>query len=305
MIWVSGASGLVGRELLSRLAAEGRTARALVRPGREARPGDVRWDPASGRLDPREPGPEAVVHLAGENVAAGRWTAARRRRIYASRVDSTRALARALAGLPRPPRVLVCASALGYYGDRGDAWLDESSPPGEGFLARLCVDWEDASRPAAEAGVRVVQLRIGVVLGAGGGLLERLVPVFRAGLGGRTGSGRQYVSWVALADVAGAVAHAVDTDALAGPVNAVAPEPVPNAELARALARALGRPALVPLPAAAVRALWGRMGDELMLSGARIRPARLLGSGYRFRFPELDGALEAALRPPLSEPPKP
>ena len=296
MIWVSGASGLVGRALLDRLAAEGRPACALVRPGRDAGPGDVPWDPATGWLDPRAPAPDAVVHLAGENVAHGRWTAARRRLICSSRVDATRALARTLAALPRPPRVLVCASALGFYGDRGDQWLDESSPPGEGFLARLCVDWEAAGRPAAEAGLRVVQLRIGVVLGAGGGLLQRLVPVFRAGLGGRTGSGRQYVSWVALDDVAGAIAHVIDTDSLSGPVNAVAPEPVANAELSRALGRVLGRPAVVPLPAAAVRALWGRMGEELMLFGARIRPARLLSSGYGFRFPVLAGALEAAVR---------
>jgi hypothetical protein len=291
-IGVSGASGLIGRAVVARLRATGARVCPLVRSPAVLREGDLRWDPATGSVSgPGAEHLEAVVHLAGESVGGARWTDARKRALRDSRIGPTRALCRELSRRKRRPEVLIAASALGYYGDRGEEVVDENSPPGRGFLAELCAEWEAATQPAREAGIRVVNLRIGVVLASGGGVLARLLRVFRLGLGGPVGGGRQYVSWIALPDVAGAIQHALERPELSGAVNAVAPQPVTNAELSRALAAALGRPAAVRLPQLAVRALLGQMGEELLLFGARIRPARLLESGYVFQFPELEGAL--------------
>jgi len=293
-VLVTGASGLVGAALTARLAADGHRVRRLVRAAAGA--ADLAWDPAAGRLAPAAlAGFDAVVHLAGENLAAGRWSAGRRRRIRDSRTRGTRLLAEAIAGLARPPAVLVCASAVGYYGDRGGSWLSEDSPPGSGFLAEVCRDWEAASEPAEARGVRVVRLRLGAVLAGSGGLLARLAPLFRLGLGGRVGSGRQYLSWISLPDVLEVARRALRDPGLRGAVNAVSPAPVPQAEFAAALGRALRRPARLPLPAWAVRLALGEMGRELLLSGARVRPARLLEAGFAFRHPELPGALAQAL----------
>ena len=295
-VLVTGSSGLVGKALVQRLTAEGHGVARLVRTPPRDPQSEFPWDPAGGRLDPGVlEGQDAVVHLAGENISGGRWTAARRERIRASRVDSTRLLAQALAGLRRKPGVLVCASAIGYYGDRGDELLSEESGPGAGFLPDVCRAWESASRDAEAAGIRVVRMRIGVVLSGGGGALPRMLTPFKLGLGGRLGTGRQFMSWVALADLAAALTVALADDRLQGPVNAVAPFPVTNAEFTRVLARVLARPALFPAPAFALRLLLGQMADELLLASTRVVPRKLKEAGFQYRHPDLEGALKAAL----------
>jgi uncharacterized protein (TIGR01777 family) len=294
-IVVTGASGLIGSALLPRLSADGHRVTRLVRsqpaPGEAA----IRWDPEAGSLDAKSlEGIDAAVHLAGENIAA-RWTAEKKRRIRDSRVNGTRLLSDTLARLERPPQALVCASAIGYYGDRGDELLSEESPPGRGFLAEVCQAWEAAADAARHKGIRVVHLRFGVVLSPAGGALAKMLPPFRLGLGGPLGSGRQYMSWIAIDDAVGAIQHALATEALQGPANAAAPNPVRNREFTRALARVLRRPALVPMPAFAARLLFGEMADELLLASARVQPAKLLATGYTFRYPELEGALRHLL----------
>jgi hypothetical protein len=236
-----------------------------------------------------------VVHLAGENIASGRWTASKKAMIQDSRVRGTALLCGALAGLSRPPRVLVSASAIGYYGNRGDEILHEASDPGDGFLPRVCVEWEKATEPAAHAGIRVVRLRFGIILSARGGALPRMLTPFRLGVGGVLGSGLQYMSWVALEDVAGIIRHAIERDALSGPVNAVSPSPLTNREFTRTLAGALRRPAVFPLPAPMARLALGEMADALLLASARVEPRALKASGYGFRHPDLPGALRAIL----------
>ncbi len=291
-ILVSGAGGLIGSALVRRLAAPIEVVR-LVR--REPAPGaaEIRWDPAAGTIDAeRLEGLDAVVHLAGENVGSGRWTSARKARIRNSRVDGTRLLAQTLAGLARPPKVLVSASAVGIYGNRGDEELDEASEPGVGFLAEVCRDWEAATTPASEAGIRVVLARFGVVLAREGGALARLLPLFRFGLGGRLGSGRQFMSWIALEDVVGAIELLLKNESLRGPVNLTSPEPVTNRQFTETLGRVLRRPVLLPAPAFLLRAALGEMADEMLLSSARVLPRRLLTSGYRFSEPDLEGALK-------------
>jgi uncharacterized protein (TIGR01777 family) len=235
------------------------------------------------------------VHLAGESIAAGRWTPARKAAIRASRVGPTRLLASTLAGLHAPPRVFVSASAVGYYGDRGDEPVTEASPPGRGFLADVCRAWEAEAELAGRAGIRVVTLRIGMVLAASGGGLARMLGPFRLGLGGVLGSGRQYVSWIALDDLVAAVAHVIRADGVTGPVNATAPTPVTNREFTRTLGRALGRPTLLRLPAPLVRLLFGEMGQALLLDGQRVLPARLQATGFRFAHSDLEGALRHVL----------
>jgi len=295
---VTGASGLVGRALVSSLRAQGHTVRTLVRRP-PAAPGEFFWDPARGELDAAAlEGADVVVHLAGENVAAGRWTARRMATIRSSRVDSTRLLVGALTGLARRPRVLLSASATGYYGDRGDERLVENSPPGGGFLAEVCQAWEAALAPAAAAGMRTVALRFGVVLSPAGGALKKMLPAFRAGVGGRLGTGRQWLPWIALDDLPGVVGHLLARKDLHGPVNVVAPEAVTNGRFVQTLGRVLHRPAVLPVPAFFLRLLFGEMADATLLTGARAEPDRLTATGYHFRHPQLEPALRHMLRKP-------
>ncbi len=295
-IVISGSHGLIGSALLPGLEARGHRVIRLVRGAAPPASEDISWDPGAGRIDAeRLEGMDAVIHLAGASIAAGRWTAAQKARIRQSRVDGTLLLARTLAARARRPGVLLSASAVGYYGDRGSELLDERIGPGRGFLADLCRDWEAATDPARAAGIRVVVLRTGSVVSSHGGFLARLLPVFRLGVGGPLGSGRQYLSWIALPDVVGAVAHLLAREDVVGPVNLVAPHPVTNREFTRTLARLLRRPAVVPAPAPLLRALFGEMADEALLASARVVPAKLLASGYAFRYPDLEGALRAVL----------
>ena len=292
---VSGASGLVGRQLCAFLSTGGHVVKRLVR--REARDaGEIAWDPRGGEIDlAAMEGLDAVVHLAGENLASGRWSAARKERIHRSRSEGTRTLASAIARLERPPAVLVSASAIGWYGDARDEEVDESAPPGEGFLARVCEDWESAADPAREAGVRVVHPRIGIVLSADGGALSLMRLPFSLGLGGPLGSGAQWMSWIALDDLVGLIHQALFDEALQGPVNAVAPEPARQRDFARTLGRVLRRPAVLPAPAFALRLLLGEMADEMLLGGARVRSRVLPGTGFEFLFPSLEEALRFEL----------
>jgi uncharacterized protein (TIGR01777 family) len=293
---VSGASGLIGAALIASLEAGGHRAIPLVR--RAPRPGEdaLRWDPASGAITPAGPSvADAIVHLAGESLMGLRWTGDKKRRIRESRTIATRLLVQTLMRLAKPPAVLVCASGVGYYGSRGDEVLSEESRPGTGFLADLAREWEAATATAIAQGIRVVNLRLGVVLSAHGGALAKMLTPFRLGLGGVIGDGAQWMSWIALDDVIGAIRHALTTDALRGPLNVVAPAPVTNAEFTRTLGRALGRPTLVPLPAFAARLALGEMADEMLLTSQRAVPARLQASGYRFRYPTLEDALRAVL----------
>jgi len=246
------------------------------------------------RLD----GVDAVVHLAGANIAAGRWTPARKAEIRRSRVEGTRSLCEALSRLAHPPTVLVSASAVGYYGNRGTETLTEESPAGTGFLADVCRAWEAAAQPVSQAGIRVVNLRFGMILSPLGGALAKMLLPFKLGAGGRIGSGEQFMSWIALDDAIGAIQYALGEESVRGPVNAVAPAPVSNTDFTRTLARVLRRPALFPLPAFAARLLFGEMADALLLGGARVMPARLQAAGYGFRFPELEGALRHLLGRP-------
>jgi hypothetical protein len=297
LLAITGSTGLVGSEVVTVLSAAGHEVVRLVRrvpaPGEKA----VRWDPEKGEIDAAGlEGLDAVVHLAGENIASGRWTAARKAAIRGSRVNGTRLLCDILAGLVRPPKTLVCASAIGIYGDRGEELLTEESPPGTGYLAEVCREWEAASAPAARKGIRVVSLRIGVVFSPKGGALPRMLPPFRAGLGGVIGNGRQYVSWIALDDLVGIVLHALQSGELRGPVNAVAPRPVTNRELTEVLGKVLSRPTLLPVPAFALRlAVGSEMADALLLASARVLPRRLEDAGYPFRFPELGETLRHML----------
>jgi uncharacterized protein (TIGR01777 family) len=293
---VTGASGMLGLALTPFLTTGGHRVTPV---SRQARPGDaIRWDPASGAVDVSAfEGFDAVVHLAGENVGV-RWTRERKRRIRESRVDGTRLLAETLASLERPPRVLVAASAMGIYGDRGDEVLTEDStpagPPAD-FLVDVGREWEAATEPARAAGIRVVNLRFGIILTPAGGALGRMLPPFRAGAGGPLGSGKQWVSWISMDDAVGAVHQALFTEALSGPVNAVAPEPVTSRTFAATLGRVLHRPAILPAPAPALKLLFGEMADTALLSSQRVSSARLVASGYSFRHPRLEPALRHVL----------
>jgi uncharacterized protein (TIGR01777 family) len=299
-VLLTGASGLLGGRLVPALGREGIAVRALTRrpQAAPALPAPHRWLGWDGREAPRDAvaGAFAVVHLAGEPVFAGRLTAARRARIRASRIDSTRSLAATIGSLPEAgrPRVLVCASAVGYYGSRGDSLLDEEAPPGEGFLAEVCRDWEAEALAAARHGTRCVCLRIGIVLAREGGALPRLLLPFRLGLGGRLGDGRQWFPWIHADDVVGLVCAALRDEGYAGAVNAVAPEPVRNAELTETLARLLHRPAFLAVPAFALRAALGELSSEL-LGSRRCVPRRALSRGYAFAQPRLESALRAEL----------
>jgi uncharacterized protein (TIGR01777 family) len=298
---VSGATGLVGRALVKSLLAEGHTVTKLVRGGaqefRAPNTTAVRWAPERGQLDAEAlEGHDAIVHLAGEPVSEGRWTAEKKRRIIDSRVESTRLLSETLARLIAKPRVLVAASAIGFYGDRGAELLDETSGSGRDFLSEVGRGWEAATEPAGAAGVRVVNLRIGIVLDGQGGALVKMLKPFKLGLGGRIGSGRQYMSWIALEDLISVIRRAILDERLSGPVNAVAPHPVTNEEFTRTLGRVLNRPTVFAVPAFALRLAFGEMADALLLSSARVYPRRLEAIGFEFAYTDLEAALRHALQ---------
>jgi len=293
---VSGASGLIGSALCSLLETGGHRVLPLVRKGRGE---GVAWDIRRGEVDAQAlEGVDGVVHLAGKPISGIRWTREKKKAILESRKAGTELLSRALAGLERKPRVLVSGSAAGIYGNRGSEILTEASGPGKGFLAEVCKAWEAATGPAARSGIRVVKLRTGMVLSPAGGALGTMLLPFKVGVGGRLGSGRQYVSWIDLDDEVGLIYHALATPGLRGVVNATAPYPVTNASFTDTLGRVLGRPTLIPVPALAVKALFGEMGEALLLEGARILPEKAETSGYQFRYPALEDSLRFQLGRP-------
>ncbi len=294
---ISGASGLIGRNLTAFLTTGGHRVTTMVRRPPRPGAGEAGWDPYAGYIDPIGlAGTDAVVHLSGRTISAWRWTESVKREIWDSRVRTTRFLAESLARLDRPPRTLITASAIGYYGDRGETAVHEESAPGSGFLAELCREWEAATEPARQAGIRVVNLRVGLVITAAGGVLPRLLLPFRLGLGGVLGSGRQYMSWIALDDLLGAILHLAYADDLEGPVNVVSPHPLTNREFTRALGAVLRRPTVMPVPAFVLRTLFGEMGEALFLEGARVQPRRLQADpGFRYLYPTLESALRHEL----------
>jgi uncharacterized protein (TIGR01777 family) len=297
-VLVSGASGLAGTRLTFALTEAGHQVTRLVRDKSRLGAGASYWNPVTGEIDAAAVGAcDAAINLAGESIASGRWTAKKKDQIRESRVAATTTLAKALAQAPAGSRTLINASAIGYYGNRADELLTEASPPGTGdFLSAVCRDWEAATQPAVGANVRVVLERFGVILSGTGGALKKMLLPFRLGLGGKVGSGRQYMSWVAIDDVVGATLYCLTNAALQGPVNFVTPQPVTNAEFTKTLGRVLGRLTIFPMPAVAARAAFGQMADELLLASQRVQPARLLDSGYPFKYPNLAGALEHVLR---------
>lgn len=292
-----GATGLLGTALINSLLKSGAAVTGFSRRRHSGSPGMGQWNPEAGTIDAeRLEGASAVVNLAGENLAEGRWTPARKQQLWASRVDSTALLCRTLAALDHPPRVLLNASAIGFYGDRGENAVDEDSPPGSGFVADLCKDWEAATELASSAGVRVVCLRFGVVLSPNGGALAKMLPAFRLGLGARLGHGEQRMPWITITDAVAAVRFALQNAELTGPLNVVSPESVSNAQFTEALGSALGRPAALKVPGFALKAMFGaEMAREVLLSGANVRPRRLEIGGFRFEHPRLDDALLALL----------
>ncbi|MGW1641911.1 TIGR01777 family oxidoreductase [Streptomyces lavendulae] len=293
-IALTGSSGLIGKALVRSLRADGHDTVRFVRRA-PADPGEARWDPRAGFVDPAGlEGVDAVVHLAGAGVGDHRWTAAYKKEIRDSRVLGTAAIARAVAALDRPPAVLVCGSAIGYYGDTGDRPVDEGAPAGTGFLPSVCVDWEAAAAPARAAGIRTVFARTGLVVAAGGGAWGKLFPVFRAGIGGRLGNGRQYWSYISLDDEVAALRHIVDTPALVGPVNLTAPHPLTNREVTAAMGRILHRPTVCAVPAPVMRLALGEFAGDV-LGSQRVLPARLLESGFAFRHPGIEESIRAAL----------
>jgi uncharacterized protein (TIGR01777 family) len=298
---VTGSTGLVGGALVRSLLADGHEVTRLVRgdaqgfraPGTAA----VHWNPDGGAIDAKElEGHDAAVHLAGESIADGRWDEGKKRRILESRVKGTRLFAETLAGLERKPGVLVSASATGFYGNRGAEVLREESASGDDFLSEVCREWEKATLAASRAGIRVAHVRIGVVLSADGGALPKMLTPFKLSLGGRVGSGRQYMSWITLEDLIGVIKRALTDESLRGPVNAVAPNAVTNEEFTKAIGRVLGRPTFLSMPAFAARLAFGEMADALLLSGSRVEPARLTEAGYEFKHPEIEGALRHVLK---------
>jgi uncharacterized protein len=295
-ILISGASGLVGKALMSTLSAQGHTVARLVRPGSAQSEGDIAWDPMAATIDVSAmEGTDTVVHLSGANIAQGRWTAARKAVLRSSRIDTTRVLADAFARLAQKPRLFVCASAIGCYGDRGEEILTESSECGTDFISLVVRDWEAEATRAELSGVRTVKLRFGVILDADGGALPQMLLPFRFGLGGRLGSGKQWASWITLEDAIGIICFAIADERLAGPLNVVAPNPVRNAEFTRIVGRVLHRPAILAAPEFALRIALGEMADALLLASQRVIPERVAAAGYRFQFPELESSLRAIL----------
>lgn len=295
-IVIAGASGLVGSALVPALEGAGHEVVRLVRGRAGGAEGTASWDPSRGQLDPRVlDGAGAVFCLSGASIAEGRWTRRRKKLLLDSRVGSVRTLAETLTVAENPPQTLICASAVGYYGDQGERLLEDDAQPGEGFLAEVCRHWEAAAAAAREAGVRTVHLRIGMVLSRRGGALDKMLGPFRLGLGGPLGHGRQWTSWVTLGDLVEISRFALDHPRITGGVNAVAPEPVRNREFATLLGKALGRPAILPAPAFALRLALGQMADELLLASQRVVPRKLLEAGFEFRSGQLADAFEEVL----------
>lgn len=295
-ILISGSHGLIGSALINLLTTDGHEVIRLVR--RKPTPGssEVEWHPDKGFIDSEKlEGLDAVVHLAGEGIASSRWTEEKKKAILESRVNGTTLIAESLARLSRPPAVFLSASGIGYYGNRGDELLNENSSLGNDFLAHVCLEWEKATRPAAEKGIRTVLTRFGIILDANGGALAKMLTPFRMGIGGRVGSGKQWMSWMALDDVVSAIRFLLDDNAVSGPVNFVTPFPVTNAEFTKTLGRVLSRPTLFPIPAFALRVAFGELADAALLSGQRVEPAVLQARGFAFGLPRLELALRKIL----------
>ena len=291
---VTGSSGLIGSSLVSFLPKKDVTVSRILRENPEDN--EISWKPEGGDWDSAFAGGiDGIVHLAGENIASGRWTNAKKDKIRNSRIEGTKKLCEHILKLPTPPSVFVCASAIGYYGDRGMAFLNEGSPRGSGFLPDVCLDWEEAAESVSKAGIRVVNVRFGIVLSKDGGALAKMLTPFKMGMGGKIGSGTQYMSWVAMDDVTGAIYHTLVTDSLKGPVNVTAPNPVTNKEFTNTLGKVLNRPTVMPMPAFAARLAFGEMANDLLLASTKVAPKKLSDSGYDFQYPELENALKHVL----------
>lgn len=296
-VLVTGSTGLVGSAMVEHFAGAGHELTRLVRVPQGGREREVLWYPSEGHIEAEGlEGIDAVIHLAGENVASARWTKGKKRRIRDSRIRGTQLLANTFAKMQHPPSLLVSASAIGYYGDRGDEILEEDSGPGEGFLAGICKEWEAEALRARTPKTRVVTLRLGMVLSGIGGPLSVMLPAFRFGLGGRVGTGKQYMSWVALEDLVSIVQFCVDNQTLQGAVNALSPNPVTNQEFTRALGKILRKPTPIPIPRVGVNLLFGQMGRDLLLASARAHPKKLLDAGFQFQYPRIEDALDTALQ---------
>jgi uncharacterized protein len=296
-ILLSGSHGLVGSALSKSLESDGHEVRPLVRHATNYGDKEIEWNPGAYSIAlSRIEGFDAVIHLAGENIASGRWSAEKKQKIRDSRVKGTQLISECLAALNQPPKMFLCASAIGYYGNRGDEILTEESAPGNDFLADVCVQWENATKEADGKGIRTANLRFGVILNKKGGALEKMLPAFRMGVGGKLGNGKQWMSWIALEDVLGAIKHVLANETLSGPINFVSPNPIRNAEFTKALGRALSRPTLFPIPAFGARLAFGEMADALLLSSQRVEPVKLKASGYQFKYSQLDLALQRILR---------
>ena len=286
---ISGASGLIGSTLIPFLTTGGHMVHRLVRRPPVTSKGEIFWNPAENIIDPKAfEDIDCVIHLSGESIAEGRWTEKKKKSIFERRKKSNALIAETIANMKSPPKVFISASATGYYGDRGDSIVTEEDEPGSYFVSKICHEWEKAAEPAMGKGIRTTFLRIGAVLTPEGGALQKLLPSFQLGMGGKIASGNQYMSWICIDDVIGAIHHIIMDNNIEGPVNLVSPEPVTNRELTKTLGKVLARPALFTVPAFAIRLLFGEMGNELLLSSTRVKPARLLDSGYRFKFPALD-----------------
>jgi uncharacterized protein (TIGR01777 family) len=293
-VLIAGASGLVGSALIPAVEAEGGEVTRLVRTSAGA--GEIEWHPNNDQIDAAKlEGFDAIINLAGENIAGGRWTDDQKRKIHDSRVNGTHLLSEAIAGLKQPPKVFLCASATGIYGDRDDETLDEQSDSGGGFLAGVCREWEQATEPASAAGVRTVNLRFGPILAREGGMLAKLLTPFKMGMGGKVGSGKQYIAWVAIDDAVGAIKLALKDESIRGPLNIVSPHPVTNEEFTKTLGHVLSRPTALSVPAFAARLAFGEMADEMLLTSQRVIPKRLNDAGYEFEYPELEGAFRKYL----------
>jgi uncharacterized protein (TIGR01777 family) len=291
---VTGSSGLIGSSLVSFLSKKDVTVSRILRENTEDN--EISWKPEGGDWDSAFAGGiDGIVHLAGENIASGRWTKVKKEKIRSSRIEGTKRLCEHILKLPTPPSVFVCASAIGYYGDRGMEFLNEDSSRGSGFLPDVCLGWEEAAESVSKAGLRVVNVRFGIVLSKDGGALAKMLTPFKMGMGGKIGSGTQYMSWVAMDDVTGAIYHALVTDSLKGPVNVTAPNPVTNKEFTNTLGKVLNRPTVMPMPAFAARLAFGEMANDLLLASTKVAPKRLSDSGYEFQYPELANALKHVL----------